>query len=74
MSRLVAKLTRTGKTDYNVHELSSVLGVTVRNTHRLLTQWMDAGLVEVAGEERGRAKGRPKQIYRFTFLADLLRR
>lgn len=74
MSRLVAKLTRTGKTDYNVHELSPVLGVTVRSTHRLLTQWMDAGLVEVAGEERGRAKGRPKQIYRFSFLEELLRR
>ncbi|MFB6363518.1 hypothetical protein ACFCP7_05560 [Paenibacillus elgii] len=74
LSRVVAQLTRTGKTYYNVHELASVLGVTVRSTHRLLTQWMDAGLVEVAGEERGRAKGRPKQIYRLSFLDDLLRR
>lgn len=73
MSRIVAQLARTGKTDYNVHELASVLGVTIRSTHRLLTQWMDAGLVVVAGEERGKAKGRPKQIYRFSFLDALMR-
>jgi len=73
LSRIIAQLTRTGKTDYNVHELSSVLGVTTRSTHRLLTQWMDAGLAGVAGEERGKAKGRPKQVYRFSFLDALLR-
>ncbi|SDC89451.1 hypothetical protein SAMN02799630_01642 [Paenibacillus sp. UNCCL117] len=73
LSRIVAQLTRTGKTAYNVHELAAVLGVTVRSTHRLLTQWMDGGLVHVAGEERGKAKGRPKQIYRFVCLDNLLR-
>ncbi|WP_159884221.1 GGDEF domain-containing protein [Paenibacillus puerhi] len=73
LSRIVAQMTRTGKTAYNVHELAAVLGVTVRSTHRLLTQWMDGGLVLVSGEERGKAKGRPKQIYRFACLESLLR-
>lgn len=73
LSKLVAHITRTGKTDFIATELSAVLGVTIRSTHRFLTAWLDAGLVEIVGEEKGRSRGRPKQIYRLSFLEELIR-
>ncbi|MFD1177861.1 hypothetical protein ACFQ3W_16345 [Paenibacillus puldeungensis] len=73
LSRIVGQIARKGKVDYNVHDLAYVLGITVRSTHRLLLNWIDAGMVEITGEERGKGKGRPKQIYRFTFLQELVR-
>ncbi|WP_240633029.1 hypothetical protein [Paenibacillus montanisoli] len=69
LSRLMAQVARTGKTDYMVHELASILDVTVRSTHRLLLQWMDHGLVRIAGVEKV-PKGRPRQIYRLAFLGE----
>ncbi|GGE26246.1 transcriptional regulator [Marinithermofilum abyssi] len=68
MTKLMAQMTRYDKTDYTAHELASVLGVTVRSAHRILLQWMDASLVEIVGEEKVSSKGRPRQIYRLSFL------
>jgi predicted ArsR family transcriptional regulator len=73
MSKLVAHVTRFGKTDYTAQDLASVLGVTVRSTHRFLLAWLDCGLIEIIGEEKGKSKGRPKQIYRLSFLNELVR-
>ncbi len=73
LSRLIAYMSRKGRTDFIANELASVLGVTIRTTHRLLIRWMDAGLVEIAGEEKGRSRGRPNQIYRLSFLEQLIR-
>lgn len=73
MSKLVAHVTRFGKTDYTAQDLASVLGVTVRSTHRFLLAWLDSGLIEIVGEEKGKSKGRPKQIYRLSFLNELVR-
>ncbi|MBP1994829.1 hypothetical protein [Paenibacillus eucommiae] len=73
LSKLIARVTRSGVTDYNAHELAATLGVTVRSTHRLLLAWLDAGFVEIISEERGAARGRPKQIYRLSFLKELFR-
>jgi hypothetical protein len=74
LMRLASYVSRTGITEFNVHSLADILNVTVRTTHRLLLAWIDAGLVETIGEERGRAKGRPKQIFRLVFLLPLIRR
>jgi hypothetical protein len=74
LSRILGQMPRTVKLEYNVHELASVLGVTIRTTHRLLLQWVDAGLVETVREERGiAAKGRPRQVFRFRSLEQLLK-
>lgn len=73
LSRLIGHVARTGKTEYIANELASILGVTVRSTHRFLTAWLDAGLIDVVGEEKGRSRGRPKQIYRLSFLQKLVR-
>jgi hypothetical protein len=70
LSKLVAQVARKGKTDYTALELASILGVSVRSTHRFLLQWQDAGLVKVIGEEKGQTKGRPKQVYRLSFIAE----
>jgi GGDEF domain-containing protein len=70
LSKIVAQVAKKRKFEYTAQELSFILGVTVRSTHRFLLQWLDAGLVEIAGEEKGKAKGRPKQIYRLTFIND----
>ncbi|MCC3374786.1 hypothetical protein [Cohnella sp. REN36] len=69
LSKLMSNTARTGKTDFKVHELASVLGITVRSTHRLLLQWIDHGLVKVAGVEKV-PKGRPRQIFRLSFLEE----
>lgn len=67
LSKLLHHMARFHKYDYKVHELAALLGITVRSTHRLLVQWMDGGLVEIAGYEKV-PRGRPLQIYRFKFL------
>jgi len=69
LSKLLTYMSRHGKYDYQVHELASVLNITVRSAHRLLLQWADGGLVDIAGMEK-MPKGRPRQVYRFSFLAD----
>jgi hypothetical protein len=73
LSKLVAHVTRFGKTDYTAQELANVLDVTVRSTHRFLLAWLDTGLIDIIGEEKGKSKGRPKQIYRLSFLSELVR-
>jgi hypothetical protein len=70
LSRLMATVARTSKLDYEVHELASILGVTVRSTHRLLLQWMDHGLISIVGYVKV-PKGRPKQTFRLRFLEKL---
>ncbi|MBD2843821.1 hypothetical protein IDH44_01340 [Paenibacillus sp. IB182496] len=67
LSRLLHHVGRTGRLEYEVHELSEVLDVTVRSTHRLVQQWTDHGLVRVAGYVKV-PKGRPKQVFRLSFL------
>lgn len=69
LSKLLAYMSRHGKYEYQVHELASMLNITVRSAHRLLLQWADAGLVDIAGLQK-MPKGRPRQMYRFSFLAD----
>ncbi len=70
LSKLASQAALKGKTDYLAKELAAVLGITMRSANRCLLTWLDAGLVEIVGEERPRSKGRPCQIYRFTFLAN----
>jgi hypothetical protein len=67
LSKLLAHASKSGKCDYKAHELADVLGVTIRSAHRLLQAWADNGLVKVVDMEK-LSKGRPRQIYRFTFL------
>lgn len=73
LSRLIGSATRQGKLDYYAQELAGILGVTVRSTHRFLTTWSDLGLIHIAGETKRDQKGRPRQIYRLSFLKELLR-
>jgi hypothetical protein len=73
LSKLLAHVSRFGKSDYIAKDLATILGVTVRSTHRFLNSLEDAGLVEIIGEEKGDAKGRPKQIYRLNFVSDIIR-
>ncbi|PTX64895.1 hypothetical protein C8P63_101115 [Melghirimyces profundicolus] len=74
MSRLVGRIARHGKSDYTAQELSTILGVTVRSTHRILLQWIDAGLVEIVGEEKVTTRGRPRQIYRLSFVKEQMQK
>ncbi len=67
LSKLLHHMARLGKYEYKVHELAELLNITVRSAHRLLLQWVDGGLVDIVGYEK-MPKGRPRQIYRFTFL------
>ncbi|MDO3409959.1 hypothetical protein QWJ34_09315 [Saccharibacillus sp. CPCC 101409] len=69
LGKLLHHMARFEKYEYEVHELASLLNITVRSAHRLLIQWMDGGLVEIAGYEK-MPRGRPRQIYRFVFLMD----
>lgn len=69
LSKLLSHMARFGKYEYQVHELASMLNITVRSAHRLLLLWIDNGLVEIAGMEKV-PKGRPRQVYRFSFLKE----
>jgi len=68
MSKLMAQVTRLGKMEYTAQELAAILGVTIRSSHRILLQWLDAELVEIVGIEKISVKGRPRQIYRLSFV------
>ncbi|NMO96418.1 hypothetical protein [Paenibacillus lemnae] len=67
LSKLLHQRARFGKYEYKVHELASLLDITVRSAHRLLLLWIDSGLVEISGLEKV-PRGRPRQIFRFVFL------
>lgn len=67
ISKLLHHKARFGKSEYQVHELSALLDISIRSVHRLLLQWMDNGLVEIASMEKV-PRGRPRQIYRFVCL------
>ncbi|MFC7680375.1 hypothetical protein [Paenibacillus sp. GCM10028914] len=67
LSKLLYQRARFGKYEYKVHELANLLEITVRSAHRLLLLWTDNALVEIAGLEKV-PRGRPRQIFRFTFL------
>lgn len=54
-------------------ELAAILGLTVRSVHRNLAALLDAGLIEIVGEDKVKSKGRPNQVYRFTFIQQLIR-
>lgn len=69
LSKLLSYTAKHGKYEYKVHELAALLDVTVRSAHRLLLLWIDNGLVDISGMEKV-PKGRPRQIYRFSFLKD----
>jgi len=70
MTMLMARVARHKKIDYTAQDLATTLNVTIRSAHRILLKWMDAGLVEIIGEEKITHRGRPRRIYRLTFIRE----
>ncbi|OCA85869.1 hypothetical protein A8F94_13485 [Bacillus sp. FJAT-27225] len=70
MTKLMARVARHKKYDYTAQELATTLDITTRSAHRILLKWMDANLVEIVGEEKITYKGRPRRIYRLSFILD----
>lgn len=70
MTKLMARVARHKKYDYTAQELASTLNITTRSAHRILLKWMDAHLVDIIGEEKITHKGRPRRIYRLSFIMD----
>lgn len=68
MTKIMARVARYRKIDYTAQELADTLKVTVRSAHRILLKLMDAELVEIIGEEKLTNKGRPRRIYRLSFI------
>ena len=70
MTKLMARVSRHKKIDYTAQELASTLNVTIRSANRILLKWMDAELVDIVGEEKLAHKGRPRRIYRLSFIEE----
>lgn len=70
MTKLMARVARYKKYDYTAQELASTLKITNRSAHRILLKWMDADIVDIIGEERLSHKGRPRRIYRLSFMME----
>ncbi|MCH1626484.1 hypothetical protein [Fredinandcohnia quinoae] len=70
MTKLMARVARYGKIDYTAQELASTLNITIRSAHRIFLKWMDAELVDIVGEEKVTYKGRPRRIYRLSFIVE----
>lgn len=68
MTKLMARVARHKKYDYTAQELAQTLNITTRSAHRILLKWMDASLVDIVGEEKITYKGRPRRIYRLSFI------
>lgn len=73
MTKLMARVSRHKKIEYTAQELASTLNVTIRSANRILLKWMDAELVDIVGEEKVTHKGRPRRIYRLSFIEDELK-
>ncbi|WP_172369966.1 GTP cyclohydrolase IIa [Sporosarcina jiandibaonis] len=70
MTKLMARVSRQKKINYTAQELASTLNVTLRSANRILLKWTDAELVEIIGEEKVTHKGRPRRIYRLSFIEE----
>ncbi|MHC8517233.1 GGDEF domain-containing protein [Sporosarcina sp. ITBMC105] len=68
MTKLMARVSRHKKIEYTGQELASTLNITIRSANRILLKWTDAELVTIIGEEKVSHKGRPRRIYRLSFL------
>ncbi|WP_277585292.1 GTP cyclohydrolase IIa [Psychrobacillus antarcticus] len=68
MTKLMARVSRHKKIEYTAQELASTLNVTIRSANRILLKWTDAELVDIVGEEKVTHKGRPRRIYRLSFI------
>ena len=66
--KLLARVRKHKKIDYTAEELAQTLNITLRSSNRILLKWMDAGLVDIIGEEKIANRGRPRRIYRMQFL------
>ena len=56
---------------YTAEELAQTLNITLRSANRILLKWLDAGLVDIIGEEKVAHRGRPKRIYYIQFFEDI---
>lgn len=68
MTKLMARVSRHKKIEYTAQELATTLNITLRSANRILLKWSDADLVEIIGEEKVTHKGRPRRIYRLSFI------
>ncbi|KSU81963.1 hypothetical protein GA0061096_3555 [Fictibacillus enclensis] len=72
LGKMLAQIKRSERITYTAQEIADILGVTIRSAHRILLQCLDAGLIQIVGEEKLASKGRPRQIYSFHFIEDYL--
>lgn len=70
MTKLMARVSRHKKIEYTAQELATTLNVTIRSANRILLKWTDAELVDIVGEEKVTHKGRPRRIYRLSFIEE----
>ncbi|MCH7323091.1 transcriptional regulator [Solibacillus sp. MA9] len=71
ISKLMGRITKHQKYIYTAEELAQTLNITLRSANRILLKWLDAGLVDIIGEEKVAHRGRPKRIYFMQFLEEL---
>ncbi|MGN7478325.1 transcriptional regulator [Solibacillus silvestris] len=71
ISKLMGRITKHQKYIYTADELAETLHITLRSANRILLKWLDAGLVDIIGEEKVAHRGRPKRIYYMQFLEEL---
>lgn len=71
ISKLMGRIMKHQKLVYTADELAQTLNITLRSANRILLKWLDAGLVDIIGEEKVAHRGRPRRIYYIQFLEDL---
>ena len=71
ISKLMGRIMKHQKFIYTAEELAQTLNITLRSANRILLKWLDAGLVDIIGEEKVAHRGRPKRIYYIQFLEDI---
>lgn len=70
LRKVLSIIHRQSKDTFTAQELASTLSITARSAHRILSSWLDADIVEIAGTEKLRSKGRPRQVYKLLIGAD----
>lgn len=68
ISKLMGRIMKHQKLVYTADELAQTLNITLRSANRILLKWLDAGLVDIIGEEKVAHRGRPRRIYYIQFL------
>lgn len=67
INKMMGVMESYGKDTITASEIAETLNITLRSARRILSNFEEAGVAKVIGEEQPAGKGRPRRIYKINF-------